>query len=121
MSAEGGILVIPDTPKGLEFSIDTMSYTTGDSFRGISVIPEGLHFCYYSTTGSGGARQGFFFWAHKQEILIRSYESKTEEILPRNILSDEQTLHLKQAVIRGDLNRQLGPYPHEQHHRWYGS
>jgi len=45
----GGILVIVDSPPGIEFGIDCMTYETGPKFRGISMIPAGLHFVYHSS------------------------------------------------------------------------
>ena len=116
MTAPDCVLVIPDPPSGLEFGIDTKSYTTGPNFRGLSAIPDGLHFCYYST--GVGARQGFFVNAKRGDLLIRSWDTENEEILPRNMLNSAQTNALKTSVSLGQLNHQLGPYPYEQQHQW---
>jgi A1 cistron-splicing factor AAR2 len=116
MSADGGILFITDPPAELDFGIDTKSYTTGPNFRGVSLIPDGLHFCY-SSSGMG-ARQGFFFYSKKNELLVRSWDANNEQILPHSKLSAEQTSALEEALRRGTLNPQLGPYPLEQHSHW---
>lgn len=36
-----------EVPSGMEFGIDMMSWATGDKFKGIKMIPQGIHFVYY--------------------------------------------------------------------------
>ena len=104
---DGGILVITDPPPSIEFGVDTTSYTTGHKFQGMSCIPPGVHFCYYSMGMS--PRQGFFFnikapsaplatpatapSAHVTSdagacmLVVRSYEPQNEQILPYSLLT----------------------------------
>ena len=99
---DGGILVITDPPPSMEFGVDTISYTTGQKFQGMSCIPHGIHFCYYSM--GIGPRQGFFFHITKPStsltasartagntgtsaLVVRSYEPQNEQILPCSLLS----------------------------------
>lgn len=112
------VLVIPDVPQsgGLDFGIDSMSYETGHKFKGISMIPPGLHFIYHST--GMGARQGFFVEAKKNDTIIRPWSLVDEEILSINTLSEESNRKLLQSIDRGELNDNLGPYPLSQHHIW---
>lgn len=42
----------------------------------------------------------------------------TEEILAHSDLTESQIESLKAALRYGELNKQLGPYPFEQHHKW---
>lgn len=44
---EGGTLVFLNVPEGTEFGIDYNSWTVGPNFRGIKMIPPGVHFIYY--------------------------------------------------------------------------
>lgn len=44
---EGAVLLLLDMPEGSEFGIDYNSWTTGPKFRGVKMIPPGLHFIYY--------------------------------------------------------------------------
>ena len=111
------ILVIPDAPlHSIDFGIDTITYETGSKFKGLSMLPRGLHLVYYST--GMGSRQGFFFNAVKGEVVVRPWDARNEEICARNTLSEEQYRALLQAIMRGDLNANLGPYPMSQHHSW---
>lgn len=60
---KGAILLFLDAPQNLEFGIDCYSWTTGPKFKGLKLIPPGMHFVYYSALnryGEGAARTGFF-------------------------------------------------------------
>ena len=41
------ILVFLDSPVGMEFGIDYQAWDTGERFRGVKMIPPGLHFVYW--------------------------------------------------------------------------
>ena len=45
--AEGAVLVLLDVPQRTEFGIDYNSWSVGPKFKGIKMIPPGLHFVYY--------------------------------------------------------------------------
>ena len=44
---EGATFVFLDVPVGTEFGIDMKSWNTGDKFKGVKMIPPGLHYVYY--------------------------------------------------------------------------
>lgn len=44
---EGGTLFFQGVPKETEFGIDMKSWNTGEKFRGVKMIPPGLHFIHY--------------------------------------------------------------------------
>lgn len=140
LTNEQGILLITDPPKSMEFGVDILSYTTGDSFQGMSCIPAGFHLCYYNVGISN--RQGFFFYipstpTHacviKQNtdvsefrhdrlgsviptsaIIVRAYDKYNEQILAHNQMTEEQLNNLQEAIHRGQFNQGLGPYPLDQ-------
>jgi A1 cistron-splicing factor AAR2 len=112
----GSILIVLDVPQGVEFGIDCITYETGHKFKGLSMVPQGLHFLYH---GSGmGDRQGFFVIVEANSIVVKSWDSSQEEILPRHNLSDESLASLHKSLRQGDLNANLGPYPYQQYHTW---
>jgi A1 cistron-splicing factor AAR2 len=43
----GAILVFLDVPQGTEFGIDYNSWEVGPKFKGVKMIPPGVHFVYY--------------------------------------------------------------------------
>jgi A1 cistron-splicing factor AAR2 len=44
---KGGFLLFLNAPENMEFGIDYNAWTTGPLFKGIKLIPPGLHFVYY--------------------------------------------------------------------------
>ena len=44
---EGATFVLQNMPEGSEFGIDYNSWTTGPKFRGVKMIPPGIHYIYY--------------------------------------------------------------------------
>lgn len=45
--AEGAVLVLLDVPERTEFGIDYNCWNVGPKFKGVKMIPPGLHFIYY--------------------------------------------------------------------------
>jgi hypothetical protein len=44
---KGAILLFLEAPENLEFGIDFNAWTTGPLFKGVKLIPPGLHFVFY--------------------------------------------------------------------------
>ena len=44
---DGAILVFLDVPEGTEFGIDYTSWNVGPKFKGVKMIPPGVHYVYY--------------------------------------------------------------------------
>ena len=116
-SANGAVIVIPDVPLGLDVGVDCLSFETGPKFRGIGLIPSGLHFLYHSMGMSG--RQGFFFRiTATNDVLIRPWDAYQEVICSHCNLSEASQSNLLRDLQRGELNDNLGPYPVAEHHVW---
>ncbi len=45
---EGATLIFLNVPEGTEFGIDYNTWTVGERFKGVKMIPPGVHFVYYS-------------------------------------------------------------------------
>ena len=69
---EGAIFLLLDIPENTEFGIDYTSWNVGPKFKGVKMIPPGIHFIYYNVTdkhGNVGIRNGFFHdFKHKVRI-----------------------------------------------------
>jgi len=105
-------------PPGTEFGIDMKTYEVGPKFRGVSAIPLGLHFLYY---GSGvGLRQGLFFrLSYPGEVIVKSWDPTKEELIEKGTgLPEGSMSNLLDALGKGQLNAQLGPYPQDQAALW---
>ena len=45
-TARGAFVLCLDVPPGISFGIDYMTWTVGDRFRGVKMVPPGVHFIY---------------------------------------------------------------------------
>ncbi|RKO88492.1 A1 cistron-splicing factor [Blyttiomyces helicus] len=91
---KGAFLLFLDAPENLEFGIDLATWTVGPRFKGIKIIPPGLHFVYYSGANrpgqSGGVRSGFFKFFESQEIVVKRWDEASEDVFPDSAMDLEQ-------------------------------
>uniref|UniRef100_A0A6P4E3Z3 Protein AAR2 homolog n=1 Tax=Drosophila rhopaloa TaxID=1041015 RepID=A0A6P4E3Z3_DRORH len=110
--ADGGVLAIAGVPEGTEFGIDLCAYTIGPDFRGVKMIPPGVHYVWCSSRGPYGdaaPRVGFVHFFHPNEIVVREWDHELEELRPRRIAEPE----VERDRIRknlAQLERVLAPY-----------
>ncbi|RZC00563.1 AAR2 domain containing protein [Asbolus verrucosus] len=116
--AEGGFFIFLEVPKGTEFGIDMKSWNTGEKFRGVKMIPPGVHFIFYSAvsnTDDIAPRMGFFHNFKKSEVLVKKWDKKTEDI-SMELVSEEEVVNLKENLMM--LDEFLGPYPYDILDKW---
>jgi A1 cistron-splicing factor AAR2 len=107
---EGAIIIMLDAPTNFKVGIDGVFWTVGPKFRGIKMIPLGLHFISYHLLGQGdeaGALTGFLHFFQRKEIIAMRWNSHSEQM---QFLEDEEELDRFRANLL-DLDRSLGPYP----------
>eukprot|EP01060_Flectonema_neradi_P037911 TRINITY_DN778_c5_g1_i1.p1 TRINITY_DN778_c5_g1~~TRINITY_DN778_c5_g1_i1.p1 ORF type:complete len:360 (+),score=71.52 TRINITY_DN778_c5_g1_i1:65-1081(+) len=115
----GSILVLEFPVKGC-FGIDMKTWVTGDKFKGIKMIPEGVHLVSYSNGSEMAAVCSFFVEVKKgsqlrENITIGKWDAETETI---NILSDEEAEPYKKSVSCFEFDDGLAPYPLEAIPSW---
>nr|XP_045599708.1 protein AAR2 homolog [Procambarus clarkii]XP_045599709.1 protein AAR2 homolog [Procambarus clarkii]XP_045599710.1 protein AAR2 homolog [Procambarus clarkii]XP_045599712.1 protein AAR2 homolog [Procambarus clarkii] len=118
MFEEGGTLILLGMPATTEFGIDLNSWNVGDRFKGVKMIPPGLHFIYFSAVsrqGDTAPRTGFFHVFKQREILVRHYDPKAEDLIEEDVNSEE--VENIRSNLR-DLDRYLGAYPIESWEKW---
>ncbi|KAJ1675837.1 hypothetical protein EV182_000472 [Spiromyces aspiralis] len=119
-----GILMFLDAPKKLEFGIDMNTWEIGPLFKGIKLIPPGIHFIHYSTTadsGHSGMRMGFFHDFREGEILVKKWNASEEQLYPGSGLLENQVQEIKKGIRYFDPNLgayQFDPAPNSAHSRW---
>lgn len=117
----GGILLVLNAPKDMEFGIDMYSWQIGSQFQGIKMIPPGIHCCYYSErdllTRELAHRQSFFIEIKQEnQMFIVIKWLPTENLFQRQELtSDEYDIRRNQ---RYELDRSLGQYPLDTYRQW---
>jgi len=74
-------LVILDIPSGASLTIDTMSFSSTSSFRGIKYIGDGVHLLTYGLDKSElGMRNGFFFIGKPGNVSAWKWDKGVEQL-----------------------------------------
>ena len=90
---EGATLIVSDVPEGTEFGIDYFSFNIGPRFKGIKMIPPGLHFIYYSAANRGGQnapRTGLFLFSRRHDVLVMRWDPTTEDVVEVDVNEKEK-------------------------------
>lgn len=103
------VLIIAGVPPGTEFGIDETNYLVGEDFRGVKLIPEGVHFVYCASRGPYGdsaPRVGFAHFFKRSEIIIREWDNEREELRERIQEGEKEKIRENLRT----LDRFLAPY-----------
>jgi len=115
---EGATFVLLDMPPGTEFGIDMNSWNTGERFKGVKMIPPGIHFVYYSSVNlkdrAVAPRTGFFVNFSRGELVARKWDPSVEDVV--DTVSAEDMDRMK-ADIK-NLDKYLGVYPYNSWKKW---
>ena len=90
---EGATLIVSDVPEGTEFGIDYFSCNIGPRFRGIKMIPPGLHFIYYSAAnreGQSAPRTGLFLFSRRHDVSVMRWDPSTEDLVELDVNEEEK-------------------------------
>ncbi|XP_063824605.1 protein AAR2 homolog [Ostrinia nubilalis] len=116
---EGGTFVFLGVPEETQFGIDMQCWNTEEDFRGIKMIPPGLHYIHYSAvskgTGDVSPRSGFMHYFQQKEFVVKMWDKKAEDISKEEI-SDESIQRLKDNLF--NIDQHLAPYPYEIWQKW---
>ncbi|CAH1105542.1 unnamed protein product [Psylliodes chrysocephalus] len=115
---EGAFFILLDVPKGTEFGIDLKSWNTGEKFRGVKMIPPGIHYIFFnavSDTGDMAPRIGFFKNFRKSEVFVKKWD-KENECISSDEVPESEVVQLKENILL--LDGFLGPYPFDILDKW---
>uniref|UniRef100_A0A3P9LLJ1 Protein AAR2 homolog n=1 Tax=Oryzias latipes TaxID=8090 RepID=A0A3P9LLJ1_ORYLA len=119
---EGATLVLLGVPRGTELGIDCKSWQVGPRFRGVKMIPPGLHFLHYcsvSSINSGGEvgpKTGLFLTLKPREILLANWDPTAEDLDFSASKNEEELTRIRETLQ--ELDPYLGPYPYEVMRKW---
>ncbi|CAN7984204.1 unnamed protein product [Ixodes hexagonus] len=119
LQSRGATFVFLDVPAGTEFGMNMSTHTVGDRFRGVKLIPAGIHFIHYSAVGRSGnsaPRTGFFHHFTQGELLVKKWDKAAEDISSAPISGEEE--ERIRANLTGDLDRYLGTFSYSEWSRW---
>ncbi|KAG4953390.1 hypothetical protein JHK87_038984 [Glycine soja] len=115
----GVTLLLLDVPQYTLVAVDTQMFSVGPAFKGIKMIPPGIHFVYYSSSSRDGKEFssiiGFFIDAGPSEVIVRKWDQQEERLIK---LSEEEEERYSQAVKNLEFDRQLGPYNLSHYEDW---
>ncbi|XP_019630864.1 PREDICTED: LOW QUALITY PROTEIN: protein AAR2 homolog [Branchiostoma belcheri] len=116
---EGAFFILLDVPVGTEFGIDYNSWQVGEKFKGVKMIPEGVHFVSYNTVNKehreAAPKLGFFHYFHSKEVLVRRWDKRLEGI-SEDVIEGEELANFESSLK--DLDKFLGPYPYDNYKKW---
>ncbi|XP_057791702.1 uncharacterized protein LOC131008706 isoform X2 [Salvia miltiorrhiza] len=116
---KGATLLALDVPPYTLFGIDTQIFSAGPNFKGIKMIPPGIHYIYYSSSNREGSEFspiiGFFIDASSSQVIVRRWDQKEERLV--KVLEEEEDRY-SDAVKRLEFDNQLGPYSLSQYGDW---
>ncbi|KAG8373778.1 hypothetical protein BUALT_Bualt11G0060500 [Buddleja alternifolia] len=115
----GVTLLLLDVPQYTLIGIDTQMFSSGPNFKGIKMIPPGIHFIYHSSSTREGSEFspmiGFFIDASPSQVIVRKWDEKEERFVK---LAEEEEERYSDAVRRLEFDKQLGPYTLSQYGDW---
>ncbi|KAM6054072.1 protein AAR2 homolog [Chlamydotis macqueenii] len=117
---EGAAVVVLGVPEGTEFGIDYSSWAVGPRFRGVKMVPPGLHFLHCSAGRAGGGREtgprtGFFLSLRPREVRVLRWDPASEALGPAAAGAEEAEAFRENLR---EMDRFLGPYPYETLKKW---
>jgi len=125
LAKAGAMLLCLNVPKGTLFGIDYMSYTVGDKFQGVKMVPPGVHFVYYAahaspsshqTAASGiGARVGEFVVLESAQVWVRTWDTASETLVA---LESADSDRYAAGARRFEFDSGMGPYPLDTYAQW---
>lgn len=107
----GTLLVdhVPELGPGAVVGIDSQFFSVNNVFKGVKLIPKGLHFLHYSRTLDEGSAVRYGWWFHCDDHQVIAWNMQSE-----SALASPTALHLQDL---GRFYPYMVEYP-EDRHRW---
>jgi len=110
-----GVFLCLELPEKVEFGIDNNCWVTGKLFKGIKLIPLGLHYIYLSV--DGGTKFGFFVhFSQENLIVVKRWNPATETFFEE--MDQDEVERYALGVMRFDFDHFFGAYPLENYKNW---
>ncbi|XP_019395313.1 PREDICTED: protein AAR2 homolog [Crocodylus porosus] len=118
--AEGAAVVVLGVPEGTQLGVDYKTWSVGPRFRGIKMIPPGVHFFHYSSVdrrdpGASGPRTGFFLSLRRRDLRVLHWDPAAEQV-DLSPAPAEQSEAIRANLL--EMDPFLGPYPYDTLKKW---
>ena len=117
-ASHGGTLLCLDVPAGVEFGLDCTVWAVGPKFKGVKMVPPGLHLSLVGAAGNEATRVCEFHWIAPGDVVVRVWDPVAECFAPGRGMDEEAAARYALGVRRHDFDASTGPYPLESHRRW---
>ena len=123
LAKQGATLLLLGVPAGTTIGIDFTSYTAGEKFGGLKMIPPGLHFLSHcaaaaSDRAAAPIKAGFWFSASIGSTLVRQWDAEAEDFAAEGAIDAEQLERYALGVRNHEFDAVTGPYPYDSHGDW---
>ena len=115
----GGTVLIMDVPSGTEFGIDCTLFEVGEKFRGVKMVPPGLHLVLLGAAGNDVTRVAEFVRVAPADVHVRRWDPNTETFARGTGHDPEQTARLELGARRHDFDSATGAYPAQSAEVWH--
>ncbi|KAF8071287.1 CHX17 [Scenedesmus sp. PABB004] len=109
LATHGASILLLDVPLGMPLGIDQQVFLTGPKFRGVKMMPPGVHFLSFQTQGRDGAVAppvSTLLALAPRQVLVRRWCAAAETFLP---LADEDEVRERRLAARRERQLTDGP------------
>eukprot|EP01063_Lacrimia_lanifica_P017760 TRINITY_DN24762_c0_g1_i1.p1 TRINITY_DN24762_c0_g1~~TRINITY_DN24762_c0_g1_i1.p1 ORF type:complete len:369 (+),score=107.71 TRINITY_DN24762_c0_g1_i1:87-1193(+) len=120
LTRTGGTLLVLGFPAGATFGVDMKSWTTGDRFQGVKMVPHGVHVVTSSaadTHGTGlAAAATLLVTVGPGEVVVLEWEAEHECLM--HLADEDAVARYADGVKRMEFDNGLAPYPLDTYPQW---
>ncbi|KAK5581533.1 hypothetical protein RB653_001568 [Dictyostelium firmibasis] len=126
-------LLILDVPEGSSIGIDNKVWTSGPMFKGVKMLPPGVHMFHCTSSNEYGDSiliSSSFIWVNdikksqqnqdnyigeethgSQQVFIKRWNKEEEDFFPDQDITEQDIQSYTKAVRNFEFDKNLAPYP----------
>lgn len=125
LAQAGASVLILNLPPSCVIGVDHQAFHAGPRFKGIKMIPPGIHFfsCrQLAPTGLGGSETsgagcpvGFFAHLSPAQVVVKTYDAVTEQLVD---MEEGESRRFEEGARRFEFDASLAPYDLNSYRHW---